>query len=108
VFHGSTTDRRIALTVDDGTSAEVVAGYVEFAQRTGVHLTFSPNGIYNHAWEPHAALLRPLIAGGQVQIINHTFSHHDLLRQPHLLRWRVLLGSVALPTSGAVAVCRPA
>jgi peptidoglycan/xylan/chitin deacetylase (PgdA/CDA1 family) len=78
VFHGPTTDRRIALTVDDGTSAEVVAGYVEFAQRSGVHLTFSPNGIYQHAWEPHAALLRPLIAGGQVQIINHTFSHHDL------------------------------
>ena len=23
-------------------------------------------------------------------------------------RWRVLLGSVALPTLGAVAVCRPA
>ena len=78
VIHGPTTDRRIALTVDDGTSAEVVAGYVEFAQRTGIHLTFSPNGIYNHAWAPHAPLLRPLIAAGQVQIINHTFSHHDL------------------------------
>jgi peptidoglycan-N-acetylglucosamine deacetylase len=78
VFHGPTTDRRIALTVDDGTSAQVVAGYVEFAQRTGIHLTFSPNGIYNHAWAPHAPLLRPLIAGGQVQIINHTFSHQDL------------------------------
>ena len=78
VFHGPITDRRIALTVDDGTSAQVVAGYVAFAQRTGIHLTFSPNGIYNHAWAPHAPLLRPLIAAGQVQIINHTFSHHDL------------------------------
>jgi len=26
VFHGPTTGRRIALTVDDGTSADVVAG----------------------------------------------------------------------------------
>ena len=78
VFHGPTTERRIALTVDDGTAPRVVAGYVEFAQRSGIHLTFSPNGIYHHAWEPHAPLLRPLIAAGQVQIINHTFSHHDL------------------------------
>jgi peptidoglycan-N-acetylglucosamine deacetylase len=28
--HGTDTGRRIALTVDDGTSAEVVSGYVEF------------------------------------------------------------------------------
>jgi len=78
VFHGPTTHRRIALTVDDGTSADVVAGYVDFAQRTGIHLTFSPNGIYNREWAPHAPVLRPLIASGQVQVINHTFSHHDL------------------------------
>jgi len=78
IFHGPTTDRRIALTVDDGTSADVVAGYVDFAARTGIHLTFSPNGVYNREWAPHAAVLRPLIAAGQVQIINHTFSHHDL------------------------------
>ena len=82
VFHGPTTDRRIALTVDDGTSAEVVAGYVEFAQRTGVHLTFSPNGVYGREWEPHAAVLRPLVAADQVQIINHTFTHHDLRPLP--------------------------
>jgi peptidoglycan-N-acetylglucosamine deacetylase len=78
IFHGPTTDRRIALTVDDGTSADVVAGYVEFAHRTGIHLTFSPNGIYDREWAPHAPMLRPLIAAGQVQVINHTFSHHDL------------------------------
>jgi peptidoglycan-N-acetylglucosamine deacetylase len=76
--HGPASGRRIALTVDDGTSAEVVAGYVEFAQRTGIHLTFSPNGIYNREWAPYAPVLQPLIATGQVQIINHTFTHHDL------------------------------
>jgi peptidoglycan-N-acetylglucosamine deacetylase len=71
-------DRRIALTVDDGTSPEVVAGYVAFAQRTGIHLTFSPNGTYDRSWAPHAPVLRPLVAAGQVQIINHTFTHRDL------------------------------
>ncbi|MGI5128039.1 polysaccharide deacetylase family protein [Pseudonocardia sp. CA-107938] len=72
------SDRRIALTVDDGTAADVVAGYVDFAQRTGIHLTFSPNGTYHRSWAPHAPVLRPLVAAGQVQIINHTFSHRDL------------------------------
>ncbi|GAA1847679.1 polysaccharide deacetylase family protein [Pseudonocardia ailaonensis] len=71
-------DRRIALTVDDGTAPDVVAGYVAFAERSGVHLTFSPNGSYNRAWAPHAPVLRPLVAAGQVQIINHTFTHRDL------------------------------
>lgn len=74
------TDRRICLTVDDGFNAEVVAGYVTFAQRTGIHLTFSPNGTYSREWAPHAGALEPLLANGQVQIINHTFSHHDLTR----------------------------
>jgi peptidoglycan/xylan/chitin deacetylase (PgdA/CDA1 family) len=69
---------RIALTVDDGTAPEVVAGYVVFAQRSGIHLTFSPNGIYERQWAPHAAVLRPLVARGQVQIMNHTFTHRDL------------------------------
>lgn len=75
---GPATGNQIALTVDDGYNDEVVAGYVAFAQRTGIHLTFSPNGCYAHAWAPHANTLKPLIEAGQVQIINHTFTHHDL------------------------------
>ncbi len=70
----------IALTVDDGFDAEVVAAYVEFARTTGVHLTFNPNGMYAHAWEPHAATLRPLVEAGQVQIGNHTFAHRNITR----------------------------
>ncbi len=72
----------IALTVDDGYAPQVVAGYVEFARRTGIHLTFSPNGTYASAWGPQAAVLRPLIDAGQVQIMNHTFSHRWLTRIP--------------------------
>lgn len=75
---GPTAGNRIALTIDDGYDDEVVAGYVDFVARTGIHLTFSPNGRYDHAWAPHANVLRPLLERGQIQIINHTFSHLDL------------------------------
>ena len=73
---------RIALTVDDGTCADCVTGYVEFARSSGTHLTFSPNGTSDREWRPHARVLGPLIATGQVQIINHTFSHPKLTTLP--------------------------
>jgi peptidoglycan/xylan/chitin deacetylase (PgdA/CDA1 family) len=77
---GPTAGNRIAITIDDGYNDEVVAGYVDFAIRTGIHLTFSPNGTYAHAWAPRAEQLKPLVERGQIQIINHTFTHHDLRR----------------------------
>jgi peptidoglycan/xylan/chitin deacetylase (PgdA/CDA1 family) len=70
----------IAITIDDGFNPEAVAAYVAFAQDSGVHLTFNPNGCYGAIWEPHAEALRPLIEAGQVQIGNHTFSHKDVKR----------------------------
>ena len=70
---------RIALTIDDGYDPDTVAGYVEFAQRSKIPITFSPNGCYRAIWDRHADTLRPLIEAGQVQIGNHTFSHKDLL-----------------------------
>ncbi len=80
VLHHGPADagNRIALTVDDGTCADCVSGYVEFARTSGTHLTFSPNGTYDHQWRPHAPVLAPLIAAGQVQIMNHTFTHPKL------------------------------
>jgi peptidoglycan/xylan/chitin deacetylase (PgdA/CDA1 family) len=78
IDHGSKAANKICLTVDDGDDADVVAGYVQFAQKTGIHLTFSPNGTYGHSWSPHAETLKPLIANGQVQLENHTYSHLDL------------------------------
>lgn len=68
----------IALTIDDGFNAETVAAYVAFAQTSGVHLTFNPNGVYGPIWEEHAPALRGLIEAGQVQIGNHTYSHKDM------------------------------
>lgn len=76
--HGPASTRMIALTVDDGFCDDCVGGYVQFAQRSGVHLTFSPNGIYARSWAKRADVLKPLIERGQVQIMNHTFSHKDL------------------------------
>jgi peptidoglycan/xylan/chitin deacetylase (PgdA/CDA1 family) len=68
----------IAITIDDGFNREAVAAYVAFAQDSGVHLTFNPNGSYRAIWEPHAEALRPLIEAGQVQIGNHTYNHKDV------------------------------
>jgi len=71
---------QVVLTVDDGYCAECIAGYVDFAVRTGIHLSFLPNGIFGRLWVPHLDRLRPLIAAGQVQVANHTWSHKDLTK----------------------------
>jgi peptidoglycan/xylan/chitin deacetylase (PgdA/CDA1 family) len=73
-----TAVNQIALTIDDGTCKECVDAYVSFALTSGVHITFSPNGSFDHLWDPHAPVLRPLIEAGQVQIANHTFNHPNL------------------------------
>jgi peptidoglycan/xylan/chitin deacetylase (PgdA/CDA1 family) len=67
----------LALTIDDGTSTEVVAAWAAFAVDSGVRLTFFPNGRYR-SWLDNAALLRPLVDSGQVALGNHTWSHPDL------------------------------
>jgi peptidoglycan/xylan/chitin deacetylase (PgdA/CDA1 family) len=67
----------LALTVDDGASTEVVAAYVRWAQDSGMRLTFFLNGS-RPAWTDNADALRPLVASGQVQLANHTWSHVDL------------------------------
>jgi peptidoglycan/xylan/chitin deacetylase (PgdA/CDA1 family) len=78
VYHAPVASDQIALTIDDGYCKECVDAYVAFARQSGIHLTFSPNGIYHELWEPHATTLRPLIEAGQVQIGNHTYAHHNL------------------------------
>src|SRR5205823_6525009 len=39
ISKGLPGSRKICLTVDDGDCSDCVAGYVQFAQRTGIHLT---------------------------------------------------------------------
>ncbi len=79
ISHAATATQQIALTIDDGYCEECVAGYVDFAERTGIHITFSPNGSFSDIWNRYAARLRPLIAAGQVQMANHTWGHPNLL-----------------------------
>jgi peptidoglycan/xylan/chitin deacetylase (PgdA/CDA1 family) len=67
----------LAWTVDDGTNAEVIRLYTEFAARTGTRLTYFLNGAYE-GWTQHADLIRPLVQSGQIQLGNHTFDHVDL------------------------------
>jgi peptidoglycan-N-acetylglucosamine deacetylase len=69
---------RLALTIDDGVSSEVVAGYLQFARDTGARLTFFVNGI-RPSWTENASQLRPLIETGQVQVANHSWSHPSLV-----------------------------
>jgi peptidoglycan/xylan/chitin deacetylase (PgdA/CDA1 family) len=80
ISHGPDNTQTLALTVDDGTSADVVACYAAFALDTGFALTFFPNGSVRQNWESQAQTLRPLVERGQVQIGNHTWSHTDLQR----------------------------
>ena len=68
----------VALTVDDGGSSEVIAAYARWCAETGMRVTFFLNGSLP-GWTEHAGLLAPLIANGQVQMANHTWTHSDLL-----------------------------
>ena len=69
----------LAFTVDDGTSSDVVRMYTQFAQDTGMRLTYFLNGQYP-SWTDNADLIRPLVESGQVQLGNHTWSHPNLTR----------------------------
>lgn len=67
----------LALTVDDGASADVVGAYARFARDTGARITFFVTGGFE-GWTAHRDLLRPLVESGQVQLGNHTWSHPSL------------------------------
>jgi len=69
----------LALTVDDGVNSDVVRLYTEFARDTGIRLTYFVNGTYR-SWTDNAALLRPLVESGQIQLGNHTWSHPNLTK----------------------------
>jgi peptidoglycan-N-acetylglucosamine deacetylase len=67
----------MAWTIDDGTDPDVVAAYAQMAEQTGNRLTFFVNG-NQPSWTIHAQRLRPLVASGQIEIGNHTWSHPDM------------------------------
>jgi peptidoglycan/xylan/chitin deacetylase (PgdA/CDA1 family) len=69
----------LAWTVDDGADTDVVRLYTQFAKDTGVRLTYFVTGAYR-SWTENAALLRPLVESGQIQLANHTWTHPDLTK----------------------------
>ena len=74
-----TAGNLIALTIDDGYCGDCIAKYVAFAQSTGIHITFNPNGVFGRLWTPLVDIVRPLVADRQVQFGNHTWDHANLL-----------------------------
>src|SRR5437588_8488854 len=56
VSKGPSRFKEVALTVDDGSCEACVAGYVAFAERTGIQLTFCPTGFYD-SWSRNAERL---------------------------------------------------
>lgn len=80
VWSGPGGTNQIALTVDDGYCGPCIAGYVAFAQQSGVHITFNPNGVFGDLWTPSiVTAVRQMVADEQVQIGNHTWDHANLL-----------------------------
>ena len=79
ITHLDGSGKNLALTIDDGVSAEVVSAYIDFALATGVRFTFCVTGCYQ-SWTQHKDKLRPLVDSGQIQLANHTWNHRDLTR----------------------------
>ncbi len=74
---------QVALTLDDGYCGPCIVGYVEFAEQTGLHLTFNPNGTFGDLWTPSVvAAVRRMVANRQVQLGNHTWDHANLTILP--------------------------
>lgn len=69
----------LALTIDDGASAETVGAFIDFAYRTGARLTFFVTAYYP-SWSVHRDALRPLVDSGQVQLGNHSWDHPYLTK----------------------------
>ena len=68
---------RLALTVDDGASAETIKGYCDFVERTNFRMTFFITSQYD-GWDQNMKQLRKLVDRGNIQIANHTTTHKDL------------------------------
>ena len=79
ITHLDGPGKNVAITIDDGVSAEVVSAYIDFARVTGVRFTFFVTGSYP-SWTKHKDKLRPLVDSGQIQLANHTWTHPFLTR----------------------------
>ena len=69
----------VALTVDDGASAETIKGYCDFVERTGFRMTFFITSMYS-GWDANKKQLRRLVEAGNIQLANHTTTHEMLTK----------------------------
>ena len=71
--------KRIAWTVDDGASSASVREYLNFIEKHDLRMTFFITSAYP-AWKRNRKQISELVAQGQLQLANHTFSHPSLTR----------------------------
>jgi peptidoglycan-N-acetylglucosamine deacetylase len=78
VFNGPENVPKVALTFDDGSCEACIASVLTTLEQTGTPATLFPNGAYERFWDPHAEQIRKLVASGQLDLGNHTWSHNDV------------------------------
>jgi peptidoglycan/xylan/chitin deacetylase (PgdA/CDA1 family) len=71
--------KRIAWTVDDGSSTEGVRDYLDFVERFDLRMTFFINSVYP-AWRKNRRQIQELVDNGNLQLANHTHSHPSMTR----------------------------
>jgi peptidoglycan-N-acetylglucosamine deacetylase len=71
--------RRIAWTVDDGSSTAGVRDYLDFVEKYDLRMTFFITSVYP-AWKKNRKQLQELVSNYQIQLANHTVNHPSLTR----------------------------
>ena len=74
-------EKRIAWTVDDGTSIEAVKRYIRLVAENNLRLTFFVYSAMG-SWLANKRELQPLVDSGQIQLANHTAHHPALTTLP--------------------------
>jgi len=69
--------RRIAWTVDDGSSAEGIKDYLDFMQEQDLRMTFFITSEYP-GWISNRTQVQELVDSGSLQLANHTHFHPSL------------------------------
>jgi peptidoglycan/xylan/chitin deacetylase (PgdA/CDA1 family) len=69
--------KRVAWTVDDGSSAEGIKDYLDFMQEHDLRMTFFVTSEYP-GWISNRVQIQELVDSGNLQLANHTHFHPSL------------------------------
>ena len=69
--------KRLAWTVDDGSSPEGIKDYLDFMQEHDLRMTFFITSEYS-GWTSNRGQVQELVDSGQLQLANHTHLHPSL------------------------------